>query len=342
MGGYQQKKEKMTQPLRLTQSTELLDLTLIATPSSDNSNSQEIQLAVEGQFRPQVFSLGEGQVKYGLTGGILQFHLQEAYFSSFSEEIKNYLPVIKFPSADHPTWKFALGAGADILETTLDGIPLGTITTTSPNWSLEATYTVGESDILITEIDGLWRHDLRPNKQAVLNRKIVLFLLESQCQSPLISFEMNEKTQGGVLSPVEPIPADAKELLATLEAIKNASSHNFLELCQIANLNPQLDFAGANLRGTTLRGLDLNRAHWSRVNLRGADLTDADLSESNLQGAKLSGADLSGAYLSNANLKEADFHRASLALANLSGAKLQGANLEETNLSQTNLNDCQF
>lgn len=332
----------MRETVRLTQPTGILDLTLIATPFSGQSGSQEIQLAIEGQFRPQQFPLELGNVKYGVTGGMLQFHLQDAHFTTLSEEISNYLPISKFPTVDHPTWKFALPTGSEVLNNTLETIPLGTIVTTSPNWSLEANFTVAQSDILIIESDGLWRHDLRPNKQAILYRKIALFLLALTLPSPLISLEMNQSTSGGLLSPVEPPQTETKDLLATLERVKQASSNNFLELCQIANLNPKLDFTGANLRGTTLRGLDLNRAQWSRVNLRGADLTDIDLSESNLQRAKLSGADLSGAYLSNANLKEADLHRASLALANLSGAKLQGANLEETNLSKTNFNDCEW
>ncbi|MFP4133258.1 MAG: pentapeptide repeat-containing protein [Halothece sp.] len=332
----------MRETVRLTQPTEILDLTLIATPLGDSSSPQEIQLAIEGQFRPQQFPLDSGKVKYGVTGGMLQFHLKDAHFTSLSTEISNYLPISKFPTVDHPTWKFALPTGSEVLNNTLENIPLGTIATASPKWSLEANFTVAQSDLLIIESEGLWRHDLRPNKQAVLHRKIALFLLAFILPSPLISLEMNQSTQGGLLSSVEPPQIDTKDLLATLERVKQATSDNFLDLCQIANLNPQSDFTGANLRGTTLRGLDLNRAQWSRVNLRGADLTDIDLSESNLQRAKLSGADLSGAYLSNANLKEADLHRASLALANLSGAKLQGANLEETNLSQTNLNDCEW
>lgn len=327
----------MTETVRLTQPTDLLEFTLTATYISDSS----INLALEAQFRPQECILGAGKVKYGLTGGVLQFHLQDAHFTSLSEDIKHYLPVSKFPTLDHPTWKFALPVGSDILTTHLEAISLGTISTTSPNWSLEATFTVRPSDVLIIESEGLWRPDLRPNKQAILHRKVALFLQETQIPSPLIALPINPQTTGG-LSPSQETPQpDTQELLATLEAVKNAASNNFLELCEIAKVNPKLDFAGSNLRGTTLRGLDLNRAQWSRVNLRGADLTDIDLSESNLQSAKLSGADLSGAYLSNANLKDTDFHRASLALANLSGAKLQGANLEETNLSQANLNDCE-
>lgn len=322
----------MREPIRLTHSRDAIALTLIATPLWD----EKISLALGVQFSEGVFPLSQGSVKYGLTGGTLKLHLQEADFTEFSQDITHYLPVTKFPHLDHPTWKFSLPAGLDILKTNAEAIPLGTIKPSSDNWSVEGKLTVGKSDILITEVEGLWRHDLRPNKQAVLHRKLALFLLDHYLASPLIWLS-NHQSQQQETSPSE---LDTSALLTTLETIKTASSDEFLELCQMADLNPRLDFAGANLRGTTLRGLDVSEANWSRVNLRGADLTDIDVSEGNLQGAKLSGADLSGAYLSNANLKNADFHRASLALANLSGANLQGANLQEANLSQTNLNDC--
>ncbi|MDR9403403.1 MAG: pentapeptide repeat-containing protein [Halothece sp. Uz-M2-17] len=328
----------MTKTVRLTQSTHASALTLIATPHSQESVPQSpIDLAVGMKLSEGEFPLGEGKVKYGFTGGTLKLDLRAAHFTDFSEDIQHYLPITKSPTTSHLTWKFALPAGLNILELDAERIALGTITPTAENWSVDASLTISKPEVLITEVEGLWRHDLRPNKQAILHRKIALFLVEQHFPSPLISIQMDSSlTEETTSSP----STETSALLSTIENLIQADSNDFLELCEIANLNPRLDFAGANLRGTTLRGLDLNGANWSRVNLRGAELTDVDLSQSNLQGAKLSGADLSGAYLSNANLKNTDFHRASLALANLSGANLQGANLQEANLSQTNLNDC--
>jgi len=321
----------MAETVRLTQSTDAIALTLIATPVSN----QQLNLTLGVKLTQGQFPLGQGNIKYGFTGGTLTIHCQDAHLTTVSDQIQNYLPITNSPTPDHPSWQFALAAGLNVLETDADAIPLGTVRTTSDNWSVDATLTVGQSDILITEVEGLWRHDLRPNQQAVLHRKIALFLLETYLPSPVISLQREQSTnETAYSSDLDP------SLLTILETIKTASSHDFLELCQMAELNPRFDLAGANLRGTTLRGLDFSGANWSRVNLRGADLTDTDLSDGNLDGAKLSGADLSGAYLSNANLKDTDFHRASLALANLSGANLQGANLQGAKLSQTNFNDC--
>jgi len=322
----------MTETVRLTQSRSAIALTLNAAPTQES----QISLALDLKVNQGEFPLSEGKVQYGLTGGTLRLNLQEAHFTDFSEDIRHSLPIAKFPTADHPTWKFALAPAQGVIEVDLNRIPLGIITTTSENWAVGVTFTVGKSELLVTEGEGLWRHDLRPNKQAILYRKLTLFLLESYLPSPLISLPSSDSS----VETASPTEAEVSSLLTIIERIKNSPSNEFLKLCEIAQLNPNLDFAGANLRGTTLRGLDFSGANWSRVNLRGADLTDVDLSQGNLQGAKLSGADLSGAYLSNANLKETDFHRASLALANLSGANLQGANLQEANLSQTNLNGC--
>ncbi len=328
----------MTKTVRLTQSTDASALTLLGTPDPGEAGSNPtLDLAVGLKLSTSEFLLGEGKVQYGFTGGTLKLDLRAADFSNFSEDIKHYLPITKFPTPTHPTWKFALPAGFNVLEIDAEAIPLGRITATAENWSVDVSLTIGKSELLITEVEGLWRHDLRPNKQAILHRKIALFLLENYLPSPLIFLQMDSSLTEETKSPAS---TDTSGLLNIIQNIIHAESNDFFELCKIADLNPRLDFAGANLRGTTLRGLDLNGANWSRVNLRGAELTDVDFSQGNLQGAKLSGADLSGAYLSNANLKNTDFHRASLALANLSGANLQEANLQEANLSQTNFNDC--
>jgi len=301
---------------------------------------QAMQLTLRLQLTSQSFSISQGNVKYGFTGGTLKLSLREAQFSHFADQKNHYLFFNQFLTPEQPSWQFALPAGMDLLETQLDGMPLGTIRPNSQNWSVQAELTVTAPDLLITEVEGLWRHDLRPNQQAVLHRTIALLLLET-LPSPLLSVEMNQSGQEFSPNPSATNP-DVSSLLEIIETIRSASTDNFLELCEMANLDPRQDLTGTNLRGTTLNGIDLSGANWSRVNLRGANLTDVDLSEGNLEQAKLSGADLSGAYLSNANCQKADFHRASLALANLSGANLKGANLQEAKLTQTNLNGCQL
>jgi len=121
--------------------------------------------------------------------------LSELDITEFSEQINYQLPIEKSPTVDDPSWKIALPAGIDILKTNaLENIKLGKIATNSENWSIEATLTVGNSDLQITEVEGLWRHDIHPNQQAILHRKIALFLLETQLPYPLICLNLNSSS----------------------------------------------------------------------------------------------------------------------------------------------------
>jgi uncharacterized protein YjbI with pentapeptide repeats len=138
---------------------------------------------------------------------------------------------------------------------------------------------------------------------------------------------------------VEPQPAaseNLEKLPAQIEGIYASVTDDFLELAQLAELDPLTDFTGANLLAAELSGISLGMANLYQANLRGANLTDADLSEINGSHASFKGADLSGALLANADLSYADFYRSSLALANLIGSNLEGANLVEVNITQAN------
>jgi uncharacterized protein YjbI with pentapeptide repeats len=220
---------------------------------------------------------------------------------------------------------------------------LGTVNLTGSQAAITATLTVNPRDIFISEIEGLWRHDISPNKHGVLERKLAFFLFQNHC-NPYVSLveltaaDSNTPT-GETLRPT--IPGETGESVASLVNLINrvygSTTDDFLALAQLAHLNPLTDFPGANLVGSNLSGADLGGANLCHANLRGADLTDADLSEADLSYAKLGGADLSGAYLESANLSYSDFHRASLALANLIAVDLSGANLLGTNLSNANL-----
>lgn len=245
-------------------------------------------------------------------------------------------------SQANPAWVFEEKRHKSVLKGLLKKTKLGTVDVKSQPCSIEATFEVSAPDVYLTDAENLWHHDISPNKHAVLERKLVLFLLETQLK-PYLSW-----VQLGYESPVsrpsvvetgnEAIASQSPQQLQDLIGrISEAKTSNFLELAKLSGLNPVMDFAGGNLLGANLSGLDLSGANLCHANLRGAELDDADLSEANLSHANLSGADLSGAYLGNVDLSHADLHRASLALANLSGANLSGANLIEANLSNTNL-----
>jgi uncharacterized protein YjbI with pentapeptide repeats len=234
-----------------------------------------------------------------------------------------------------PVWIFELERGKSVLKGLLQSVKLGELPAKSCR--IEAVFEVFKEDIYLTDTEGLWLHDITPNQHSVLERILSVYL-QAHKLKPALSWALLCYDFPKVERPEAKIfPAAESELQALVDRIIAAETDNFAELAKIANLNPALDFAGANLRGTTLSAVDFSSAKLDRANFRGADLSDADFSDANLQNAKFSGADLSGAFLGNADLKGADLHRSSLALANLSGANLCNANLVEVNLTNANL-----
>jgi len=229
-------------------------------------------------------------------------------------------------------WRSRAPLGEASLQRDLVRQPLGAIAN-APDWLVTATLLAQRDEIQVLAVEGLWRHNLRPNLQAVLHRKLARELAGTAptCELAIATCSAAQPTAEAFWELAVP------ESLAAIIALTADTDSNFCELAAKAGLDPMVDFAVANLRGTQLNGLNLSEAALQRANLRGAELNDTDLSDANLSEANLRGADLSGAYLNGVNLQAADLHRASLALATLSGADLSNANLVGANLTGTNL-----
>ncbi|MGB3403921.1 MAG: pentapeptide repeat-containing protein [Microcoleaceae cyanobacterium] len=189
-------------------------------------------------------------------------------------------------------------------------------------------------------IEGLWPHNTSPNRLAILERKLAIWLhsqnLSDSLQRATKPYKSGEELQH-LMQQAATEGCDFSQFQQIVSQIIEAKTDDFLTLAEIAKLDPQIDFQGARLLGVNLRGLDLSGVNFQQAYLRGADLSDIDLSNSDLMAVNLSGADLSGALLSDANLSQGNLHRVSLALANLSGANLNQVNLTEANLSNCNL-----
>lgn len=291
-------------------------------------------------LQEQWFPLLGGRVRFGIKGGKIQLKLTgcefyqpisslEADFYPASASVREKFCLEK---GDNLTW-FLPSPNSGVIWQGIWRIKGEKVTIKESSPSLEAILALSLPDLTITDAEGLWRHDITPNQHGVLERAIAQFLLTHHLQSYLSRIILGSSPK---ISTPEKIGQD-EEIRGLIDHLATAKTENFLELAQIAQLDPLKDFAGGNLRGSTLSGLDFAGANLAQVNLRGAVLTDIDFSEANLSGAKLGGADLSGAYLENVNLTKADLHSASLALANLIGADLRGANLKEVNLSNANL-----
>jgi len=313
-------------------------------PSAPGTAQIDLHLTIK--FGEQWQTLpGGSRVKFGLTGGTLQLHLDNgkllasgALAGAFESDMGR---VTKSGSSYDPSWIFTTTIGATILRGTIETVQLGRLQVISRPCLLEAAFAISAPDLYLTDAEGLWPHDISPNKHAVLERKLVHVLIETKL-APYLSwvqwcYECPNPTPSIHLPDNENTDRSLQDFHALIARLSHAETDHFLKLAKLASLNPNYDFAGGNLLGTNLSGLDLTGINLSRTNLRGADFSDADLSEANLTHAKLSGADLSGAYLSETDLSQTDLHKASLALANLSGADLRDANLKDANLSRTNL-----
>lgn len=319
-------------------------------------DTQQVDLYLSVNFNEHWEPLLGGRVKFGLKGGELRLKLENGQmplpsrhlsgnFNLLSKEEQNAGVPTPLNSCHigtkgwdtDPAWVFDVRTGESVLKGAIENAKLGTLTLTDKSYRLEATFEVSNQDVYLTDAEGLWKHDISPNQHAVLERKLALFLLENKLK-PYLSWAHLCRDRSPTEKPLAAIDRHLEsELQAVVQQIVTAESQDFLELLQIARLDPLKDLVGGNLRGTTLNGVDLGGANLMRTNFRGADLTDAELTDANLNSANLGGVDLSGADLGNADLSHTNLHHASLALANLSGANLGGANLNGANFSNANL-----
>ncbi len=331
-----------------------LDLeTLICDPQT--KDHPQFDLSLKLNCHQQWENILEGRVQFAIKGGKLQLTLNDCLIlpeSRLKEGIledtqpfSNIVASIIIKSGEITTtnhqeilsWVLKTPFNQLTLKGLFQDIPLGKVEISRESAEIIGHFIVSNQDVYLTSAEGLWKHDLSRNKHSILDRILVKFLIENRLQPALTNFHLGSRNPKNKqeLSPIK--EENSEQLQQTIDQIINAKTDHFLELAEIANLNPKIDFAGGNLTATNLRGLDLSESNFSRANFRGADLTDIDLSDSNLEGIKLSGADLSGAYLESANLKFAHCQGASFALCNLIGADLSYANLTKANLTNANL-----
>lgn len=86
--------------------------------------------------------------------------------------------VITKASEVHPAWVFVEEIGESILRGLLNNTKLATLNVTAKPCRVEATFEASTRDVHLTEANGLWPSNISRNKRAVLERLIVLRLLE--------------------------------------------------------------------------------------------------------------------------------------------------------------------
>ncbi|NEO87361.1 MAG: pentapeptide repeat-containing protein [Spirulina sp. SIO3F2] len=290
-----------------------LDLTL-----SPDASGQQTELGCEIQLAPAWWTVATGRVQVALRS--LQLVVQipaTAAVVTVHQEIK-YLSTKSGDGQYH--WSIGNAQGH------LTPLTAPLLTLSAPCDTLQAWLYTDFPAFQLTEIEGLWPHDLSPNRLAVLNRAIA---------KPLWQAYGAALSAVGTQAPPSPVPPDLTAIPELIQRIVKSPSDRFADLVTLTDLDLSQDFAQSNLLGVNLREADLNKVNLAGANLRGAELCDADLREANLENANLQGADCSGALLEEANLDLANGYRASFALANFSGASLKRTNFQATNLTQT-------
>jgi uncharacterized protein YjbI with pentapeptide repeats len=192
----------------------------------------------------------------------------------------------------------------------------------------------------LTNPKGVWTRDLSRNKQAWLEREIILWVLSSKLKLESVNIKKGNDQS-------------LAELESRIYQILLANTDDFFRLARILNRSLTEDLAGADLRHTLICSGNLSKANLQTTNLQEADLSgsnlsEADLQEANLQnayliltnlnGANLTQATLQHAYLNGANLRNAKLQSADLSFSSLAGVYLIRANLERANLSHADLN----
>lgn len=309
-----------------------VDLKLI--PTGDNHDEYELYFSY--QAHEQIEHILDGKVKFSLRIAKLFINFDSLEILEINKINESFIELIENDLSTQKYWLIKPNLSQNAKE-----IKLATFKVLGGKSRLRGRVLADKSYLELKEIEGLWHHNITPNKHAILERKVAEFIANRYFQPYGIQIIFtNDK--------LEEIPKinnqSNQEFAQELNNLKNIITtvyqnpqDDFQTLAKIANLNPLKDFMGANLIGVNLSNLNLSSCNLQDANLRGADLTDVDLSEANLQNVKLNGADLSGAYLEGANLTNANLTNASLALGNLIGANLTNANLTNTNLQDTSL-----
>jgi hypothetical protein len=142
--------------------------------------SEIFDLYLTLNFNEQWEPLLNGRVKFMLKGGQLKLKLDNMEIISSATEFSNSFLVERVELAEIPTWVFSAPTGELFLKDSLKQVKLGTLRAIAQPFGVEAIFEVSGQDISLTDTEGLWRHDISPNKHGILERKLVLFLLQHQ------------------------------------------------------------------------------------------------------------------------------------------------------------------
>ncbi len=176
-----------------------LNLTNGKLPYSNRGFNDDFKVSIEKKRRSKQASKihQDKKMSMGLDPTSNQFELNIGTELNLSKNI-NHEKTDEFTIMDYqitskggetsPAWVFAAKSGDPLLTGTLSSIWLGSITKQDINQPcyIEAIFTVLQKNIHLYEAEGIWFQEISREERAVLDRKIVLFLLKRQLK-PYVS-----------------------------------------------------------------------------------------------------------------------------------------------------------
>ncbi|MBL1211316.1 hypothetical protein [Geminocystis sp. GBBB08] len=156
----------------------LIELQII--PKTDTDN--QFELYINLKYNQQEEEVLEGKVKFGLRSSKLSFNLNNLIFVEKSSLNSPLITLIDNAFSSQPIWEIRHSLDNKFLQDELTNIKLGVIEVKGYPYQLTAQVLAKTVDIFFTDIEGLWFHDISPNKHAILERKLAKFIENTQFQ----------------------------------------------------------------------------------------------------------------------------------------------------------------
>ena len=215
---------------------------LQVTPQLLATSKGTVTLALNIRFNEQEKSLLDGQIKFGIKGGKLNLTVEQGKI--IEPQLNDNFPLKLIESYDNSVvWHLIASTGQSTVK--IDHLsPLATLQSSQKSFKVTVSYTVDLADISITDITGLWRHDIHPNKHSILERKLAQFLWKERLSPEISIIRLTTNVSGEVEKIDRPTTNMETQNLGKLHQLINSiydvKTDDLLELVKIAELDPQI------------------------------------------------------------------------------------------------------
>ncbi|NCQ05692.1 MAG: pentapeptide repeat-containing protein, partial [Cyanobacteria bacterium] len=199
--------------------------------------NNQFELYLNLKHNQQQEEILDGRVKFGLRYSKLLLTLNNLVFIEKAEINSSIITVANNVFSSQLIWDINYLSDGKFLQGNLTKIKLGVLELNSDYYELKAQIVAKKADIFITDIEGLWRHDITPNKHSILERKLAEFIENTQL-TPYISQVIFCSKDANFSSTLPHQKQDnltekqALELRKIIQSIYQTTKNNFPELAQ--------------------------------------------------------------------------------------------------------------